>query len=266
MALERGGVRPHVAPRGLVNRLAGKTVIVSGGARGMGERHAERLIEEGAQVVIGDVLRDEGRATAERLGAACRFVELDVTDPEAWRSAVDVAVTPFGRLNGLVNNAGICIFKEIEDYSLEDWSREMAVNLTGTFNGIKAALPKLRDAGGGSIVNISSTGGLEGNAAVPGYTASKFGVRGLTKAVALGVGRWNIRCNSVHPGFIESPMTLSVKQPPVGLIGRSGRPDDISNIVLYLLSDESEFATGAEFVIDGGMLAGKPPKARATHP
>lgn len=245
----------------MVTRLAGTVAIVSGGARGMGARHAERLIAEGAQVVIGDVLAEEGHATADRLGAGCSYVELDVTDPEAWRRAVDVAVTRYGGLHGLVNNAGICIFSEIEDYTLEQWNREIAVNLTGTFNGIKAALPALKNAGGGSIVNISSTGGIEGNAAVPGYTASKFGVRGLTKAVALSVGRWNIRCNSVHPGFVETPMTASVKSPAPKAMGPTGTADDISNMVLYLLSDESKYATGAEFVIDGGMLAGKLPKS-----
>lgn len=244
----------------MVNRLAGKVVIVSGGARGMGARHAERLVAEGARVVIGDVLADEGHAAADRLGAACRYVDLDVTDPEAWQSAVDMAVTTYGGLHGLVNNAGICIFNEIEDYTLEQWDREIAVNLTGTFNGIKAALPALKGAGGGSIVNISSTGGIEGNASVPGYTASKFGVRGLTKAVALSLGKWNIRCNSVHPGFVETAMTASVKDPAPRASQRAGTPDDISNMVLYLLSDESGYATGAEFVIDGGMLAGKLPK------
>lgn len=260
MALELGSVRAHVPSGRVVSRLAGRVVLVSGGARGMGARHAERLIAEGARVIIGDMLSDEGHATADRLGEACRYVELDVTDPAQWTAAVDLAVKEFGALHGLVNNAGIVIFKEIEDYTVADWDREIAVNLTGTFNGIKAAIPALKDAGGGSIVNISSTGGIEGNAAVPGYTASKFGVRGLTKAVALSLGRWNIRCNSVHPGFVATPMTASVQNPAPNAIGRAGRPDDISNIVLYLLSDESEFATGAEFVIDGGMLAGKLPK------
>nr|WP_208322709.1 SDR family oxidoreductase [Salinibacterium sp. ZJ454] len=243
-----------------MSRLAGKVVIVSGAARGMGARHAERLIGEGAQVVIGDVLAEEGRAMAERLGPACRYVDLDVTDPEAWSQAVELAVTTYGGLHGLVNNAGICIFQEIEDYTLEQWDREIAVNLTGTFNGIKASLPALKEGGGGSIVNVSSVGGIQGNAAVPGYTASKFGVRGLTKAVALSLGRWNIRCNSVHPGFVETPMTASVTNPAPRATTRTGTPDDISNIVLYLLSDESEYATGAEFVIDGGTLAGILPK------
>jgi 3alpha(or 20beta)-hydroxysteroid dehydrogenase len=226
----------------------------------MGARHAQRFAEEGAQVLIGDVLSDEGNATARQIGEACRYVDLDVTDPGAWNVAVRTAVTSFGGLDGLVNNAGICIFGEIGDYSLEQWDREIAVNLTGTFHGIKAALPALKDAGGGSIVNISSTGGLEGNPAVPGYTASKFGVRGLSKAVALSVGKWNIRCNSVHPGFIETPMTAGVESATLGVMGRAGRPDDVSNMLLYLLSDESEFVTGAELVIDGGMLAGRPPK------
>jgi 3alpha(or 20beta)-hydroxysteroid dehydrogenase len=248
-----------------MSRLAGKVVLISGGARGMGARHAERLLAEGARVVIGDVLADEGRATADRLGEACRYVDLDVTDPEAWRLSVDVAVTTYGGLHGLVNNAGICIFNEIEDYTWEQWDREIAVNLTGTFNGIKAALPALKDAGSGSIVNISSTGGIEGNAVVPGYTASKFGVRGLTKAVALSVGKWGIRCNSVHPGFVSTPMTASVANTGTEPIGRAGVPDDISNVVLYLLSDESGYATGAEFVIDGGRLAGKSPGRRRDH-
>jgi 3alpha(or 20beta)-hydroxysteroid dehydrogenase len=244
----------------VVSRLARKVVLISGGARGMGARHAERFVAEGAHVLIGDVLSDEGHATADRIGEACRYIDLDVTDPGAWNAAVRTAVTWSGGLDGLVNNAGICLFGEIADYSSEQWDREIGVNLTGTFNGIKAALPALKDAGGGSIVNISSTGGIEGNAAAPGYTASKFGVRGLTKAVALSVGKWNIRCNSLHPGFVETPMTAAVESPTLGAMGRAGRPDDVSSMALYLLSDESNFVTGAEFVVDGGMLAGRPPK------
>ena len=161
-----------------------------------------------------------------------------------------------------MNNAGIANFAPIEDYTLEQWNLIIAINLTGTFNGIKAAIPALKASGTGSIINISSTAGLKGVAGIPGYTAAKFAVRGLTKEVAIDLGRYNIRANSIHPGNIRTPMTdgLEVDQSLVPL-GRMGLAEELSNMVLFLASDESSFSTGAEFVADGGETAGIVPPA-----
>ena len=243
-------------------RVAGKVALISGGARGMGAAHAELLVAEGAKVVIGDILDAEGEATAARLGDSVRFVHLDVTKPDDWDTAVSAAVDGFGGLDILVNNAGIANFAPIEDYTLEQWNLIIAINLTGTFNGIKAAIPALKKSGRGSIINISSTAGIKGVAALPGYTAAKFAVRGLTKEIAIDLGRYNIRANSIHPGNIRTPMTdgLDVDQSLVPL-GRMGDASELSAMVLFLASDESSFSTGAEFIADGGETAGIVPPA-----
>jgi 3alpha(or 20beta)-hydroxysteroid dehydrogenase len=243
-------------------RVARKVALISGGARGMGAAHAELLVAEGAKVVIGDILDAEGEATAARLGDSVRFVHLDVTKPEDWDTAVSAAVDGFGGLDILVNNAGIANFAPIEDYTLEQWNLIIAINLTGTFNGIKAAIPALKKSGHGSIINISSTAGIKGVAALPGYTAAKFAVRGLTKEIAIDLGRYNIRANSIHPGNIRTPMTdgLDVDQSLVPL-GRMGDASELSAMVLFLASDESSFSTGAEFIADGGETAGIVPPA-----
>jgi 3alpha(or 20beta)-hydroxysteroid dehydrogenase len=243
-------------------RVAGKVALISGGARGMGAAHAELLVAEGAKVVIGDILDEEGEATAARLGDSVRFVHLDVTKPEDWDTAVSAAVDGFGGLDILVNNAGIANFAPIEDYTLDQWNLIIAINLTGTFNGIKAGIPALKKSGHGSIINISSTAGIKGVAALPGYTAAKFAVRGLTKEIAIDLGRYNIRANSIHPGNIRTPMTdgLDVDQSLVPL-GRMGDASELSAMVLFLASDESSFSTGAEFIADGGETAGIVPPA-----
>lgn len=246
-----------------MGRVSGKVAIISGGARGMGAAHAKRLVDEGAKVVIGDLLDDVGAATAAELGENVRFVHLDVTKPEQWDAAVAVAVEGFGGLDILINNAGIVNFAPIEEYTLEQWNLIIAINLTGTFNGIKASIPALKKSGAGSIINISSTAGLKGVAGIPGYTAAKFAVRGLTKEVAIDLGQYNIRANSIHPGNIRTPMTdgLDVDQSLVPL-GRMGEVSELSNLVLFLASDESSFSTGAEFIADGGETAGiVPPSA-----
>jgi len=243
-------------------RVDGKVALISGGARGMGAAHARVLVSEGAKVVIGDILDEVGQATADELGDGVRFVHLDVTKPEDWDAAVAVAVEEFGGLDILVNNAGIANFAPIEDYTLEQWNLIIAINLTGTFNGIKASIPALKKSGHGSIINISSTAGIKGVAALPGYTAAKFAVRGLTKEVAIDLGRYNIRANSIHPGNIRTPMTdgLDVDQSLVPL-GRMGEAAELSAMVLFLASDESSFSTGAEFIADGGETAGIVPPA-----
>lgn len=238
-------------------RVSGKVALISGGARGMGAAHARRLVDEGAKVVIGDLLDEVGEATAAELGENARFVHLDVTKPEDWEAAVATAVSEFGGLDVLINNAGIVNFAPIEEYTLEQWNLIIAINLTGTFNGIKAAIPALKESGKGSIINISSTAGLKGVAGIPGYTAAKFAVRGLTKEIAIDLGKYNIRANSIHPGNIRTPMTdgLEVDQSLVPL-GRMGEVSELSSLVLFLASDESSFSTGAEFVADGGETAG----------
>ncbi|TDW28563.1 SDR family oxidoreductase [Cryobacterium psychrophilum] len=240
-----------------MERVRGKVALISGGARGLGASQARLLVQEGAKVVLGDILDDEGTALAAELGDGVRFVHLDVTKLDDWEVAVRTAVDTFGCLDILVNNAGIVNFGPIEEYTVESWNTIIAINLTGVFLGIKAATLEITKSRAGSIINISSTAGLHGYEALPGYTAAKFGVRGLTKAVALDLARYNVRVNSVHPGAIRTPMTegLDLPQNHVAL-HRIGEPREVANLVLFLASDESSFSTGAEFVADGGETAG----------
>ena len=245
-------------------RLEGKVALISGGARGMGESHARAMVAQGAKVVLGDILDAEGQALAKELGDSAVYVHLDVTSREQWAAAVDTAVKTFGKLNVLVNNAGIANFGPIGEFTPEQWDTVIAINLTGVFNGINAAVDALKAAAPSSIINISSTAGLQGYAALPGYNAAKFGVRGLTKSVALDLGIHNVRCNSVHPGAVATPMTagLNTAQKHVAL-RRVGRSEELSHLVVFLASDESSFSTGAEFVADGGETAGLAPGAMA---
>jgi 3alpha(or 20beta)-hydroxysteroid dehydrogenase len=240
-----------------MGRLDGKVGLISGGSRGIGAAIAERMLEEGARVIVGDVLDQEGAELAARLGGDCRFVHLDVTSPTDWQRAVDAAVTEFGSLSVLVNNAGIVNFGRIDEYSHEEWARIIDVNLTGVFNGIKAAARSLALSGTASIINISSIAGIRGYESLSGYTASKWGVRGLTKSAALDLGGSGTRVNSVHPGVIETPMTAGMTFDTDHVpLHRIGQPRDVADLVVYLASDESTFVTGAEFVVDGGDTAG----------
>lgn len=233
----------------------------------MGAAHARAMIAEGAKVVIGDLLDSEGQALAKELGPSVTYVHLDVTKPADWEAAVEKAIKTYGKLNVLVNNAGIANFGPIDEYTHADWDKIIAINLTGVFNGIKAAIPAMKRARGGSIVNISSTAGIRGYPALSGYTASKWGVRGLTKSVALDVGRDGIRVNSVHPGVIRTPMTSSIPEDTRHVaMDRTGDPTEVANLIMFLASDESSFSTGAEFIVDGGETAGlvaNPPKDQA---
>jgi 3alpha(or 20beta)-hydroxysteroid dehydrogenase len=223
----------------------------------MGASHARLLVAEGAKVVLGDLLDDEGAALAKELGDAARYIHLNVTSYADWEAAVSLAVSDFGGLDVLINNAGIANFGSIEDYSLEEWDAIIGVNLTGVFYGTKAVIEPLKTSGKGSIINISSTAGLQGYEALPGYTAAKFGVRGLSKSTALDLGKYNIRVNSVHPGVIRTPMTEALDTPQNHVaLHRVGEAIELSNLILFLASDESSFSTGSEFVADGGETAG----------
>jgi 3alpha(or 20beta)-hydroxysteroid dehydrogenase len=223
----------------------------------MGASHARLLVAEGAKVVLGDLLDDEGAALAKELGDAARYIHLNVTSYADWEAAVNLAVSDFGGLDVLINNAGIANFGSIEDYSLEEWDAIIGVNLTGVFYGTKAVIEALKTSGKGSIINISSTAGLQGYEALPGYTAAKFGVRGLSKSTALDLGKYNIRVNSVHPGVIRTPMTEALDTPQNHVaLHRVGEAIELSNLILFLASDESSFSTGSEFVADGGETAG----------
>jgi 3alpha(or 20beta)-hydroxysteroid dehydrogenase/cyclopentanol dehydrogenase len=248
-------------------RLTGKVALISGGARGMGAEEARLFAREGATVVFGDVLEAEGKTVEEEIRAAggdARFVSLDVTREDDWARAVETTERLYGRLDILVNNAGIGGGRRIEETTLEEWERTMAVNSTGVFLGTRAVIPAMRRAGGGSIVNISSQLGLVGtDNSSPQYQASKGAVRLLTKTTAIQYARDGIRANSVHPGPIVTPMTerrradpevyrLMVSRIP---LGRYGKPEEVALGVLYLASDEAAFVTGSELVIDGGWTA-----------
>lgn len=247
-------------------RFDGKVVLVSGGARGQGETEARRFAAEGASVVIGDVRADDGKSVAADLGARARFVELDVTVADDWDGAVRTATEEFGRLDILVNNAGIAPFTPIIGGSVDDFVRVVMVNQVGVYLGMRAAAPVMKEGGGGSIVNISSIDGIIGMPGVAGYVSSKFGVRGLTKVAALELAAFGIRVNSVHPGYIDTPM---VREPlgdalAEGLaasvpLRRLGTTSDVADLVLFLASGESSYCTGSEFVIDGGLIAGHAP-------
>ncbi|MFD0146969.1 MULTISPECIES: glucose 1-dehydrogenase [unclassified Streptomyces] len=242
--------------------LTGRTVLITGGARGLGAEAARQAVAAGANVVITDVLDEDGEATAAGLGDRARFLHHDVTSEEAWASAVAYAVAEFGGLHGLVNNAGISSGAFLETESVENFRKVLDINLTGVFIGMKAAIPAMKETGGGSIVNISSAAGLMGLALTAGYGASKWGVRGLTKIGAVELGTAGIRVNSVHPGMTYTPMTAVVgiergegKYPNTPM-GRVGEAPEIAGAVVFLLSDAASYVTGAELAVDGGWTTG----------
>jgi NAD(P)-dependent dehydrogenase (short-subunit alcohol dehydrogenase family) len=252
-----------------VPRVEGKVVLLSGGASGIGAAAARLVVREGGKAVLADRDAAKGAALAAELGEAALFVPLDVTDEAAWQKAVAAAVATFGGLHGLVNAAGVGVRNSIEDCTLEDYRRVNDVNALGTFLGCKTALAAMKQAGGGSIVNISSVLGLRGASYAMAYCASKGAVRTLTKNVALHCAQmnYNIRCNSVHPGYIDTPMIADRLGDTVGNmtgrqwleqlhpLGRLGQADEVAHMILFLLSDESSFSTGSEFICDGGLTA-----------
>ena len=250
-------------------RLENKVVLISGGASGIGAATARLVLREGGKAVLADRDEAKGRALAGELGKAALFVPLDVTDEPAWQQAVAATVETFGGLHGLLNAAGIGLPHSIEDCSLAEYRRVNDVNSMGTFLGCKHAIPAMAKSGGGSIVNISSVLGLRGASYAMAYCASKGAVRSLTKNVAMHCAqmKYGIRCNSVHPGYIDTPMiaprlsgtidNMTGRQWLEALhpLGRLGRADEVANMIVFLLSDESSFSTGSEFVCDGGLTA-----------
>ena len=246
-------------------RLSGKVALISGGARGQGAEEARLFVQEGAKVIITDVLDDEGKkleAELNETGGDAQYMPLDVTDENQWDSVIQRILEAHGQIDILVNNAGILLEKGVEETSEEEWDRIQDVNSKGVFLGIRAVLPAMREAGSGSIVNISSVAGLIGSA-YAAYGASKGAVRLLTKSTAVQYGPEGVRCNSVHPGVIETDMTegmlsdprtreIRLKNTPLGTFAVA---KDVAYAVLYLASDESRYVTGSELVIDGGLTA-----------
>lgn len=240
-----------------INRLAGKVILISGGARGQGAAEARLCVAEGARVVIGDVLEAEGCRLATELGAAASFVRQDVTLEADWHKAI-AAAEAFGGLHGLINNAGIYQPRTLMETDTELFERHMRVNQLGCFLGMKCVVPLMERSGGGSIVNISSVAGLRGSPGAIAYSATKWALRGMTKAAAIDLAPRKIRVNSVHPGPIDTEM-LNVRTPEqkqqrlqVVPMKRMGTAEEVARLVLFLLSDESSYITGAEVAIDGG--------------
>jgi 3alpha(or 20beta)-hydroxysteroid dehydrogenase len=251
-----------------MGRLDGKVALITGGARGMGKSHARHFVAQGARVMLGDLLDDKGKELAAELGEDnCRYLHQDVTSESGWEAAVAATIEAFGALNVLVNNAGILKNAKIADMPLADFRQVIEVNLIGEWLGVKNVIAPMTVAGGGSIINISSVEGFTGAAGMSAYSASKFGVRGITRSAAQELGKFGIRVNSVHPGGIMTTMTATAFESFTEIsdgegfmrslpISRFAKSSEVSHLVVYLASDESSYCTGSEFVVDGGMLSG----------
>ncbi|AQU80662.1 MULTISPECIES: glucose 1-dehydrogenase [Planococcus] len=241
-------------------RLQGKVAIITGAAQGMGASHAKKFIEEGAKVVITDLNVEKGEALAKELGDNALFVKQNVTNAEDWATVVAETEKAFGQVDVLVNNAGITMAKSILQTTEEEYRRIVDINQVSVFLGMKTVIPAMQKVGGGSIVNISSMNGMVGGAI--GYTDTKFAVRGMTKAAALECANYGIRVNSVHPGVIATPMVVQEdtkaaveafsKTIPMKRVAQS---EEVSNMVLFLASDDASYSTGSEFLVDGGLTA-----------
>ena len=243
-----------------MGKLENKVAVVTGAAQGMGESHARTLLKEGAKVVITDLNSTKGEALAEELGENVLFIKHDVTKEEDWKKVISETESTFGPINILVNNAGISFNKTFEQCTLDEYMKIININQVSVFLGMKYVQPSMAKANGGSIINVSSINGIVGGAV--GYTDSKFAVRGITKAGALEFSKDNIRVNSIHPGVVETPMVTEgdayeiIKEYAKTIpLGRMAQPQDISDIVLFLASDDSRYSTGSEFVVDGGITA-----------
>lgn len=241
--------------------LSGRTAIVSGGARGIGAAHVRALVANGASVVVGDVLVEEGKELASELGDAARFVQLDVTKPDNWSTAVGMVEEQnwgSGHIDILVNNAGICVPRLLEEMSLAEWQSVVNVNLTGHFNGISSVVPSMKRAGGGSIVNTSSMTATVPVTQLAHYVSTKMAINGLTKVAALELGRHGIRVNSLHPGYIDTAMMGGAPEQLIagGLpIPRYGRPAEVADMMIFIVTRAS-YSTGSQFDVDGGVVAG----------
>ncbi|NRA42887.1 MAG: glucose 1-dehydrogenase [Pseudomonadales bacterium] len=248
----------------LSQRLAGKTAIITGAAQGMGAVTAKTFIEQGANVILADVQVDKGQALADSLGDKAAFIKLDVTCEDDWAAAVALAEN-FGPLNVVVNNAGILVFNAIKDQSSADYNRVLNINLTGCYNGIRAAIEPMKRAGGGAIINISSVDGLQSKNSLSAYSSAKWGMRGLSKAAALELGPYGIRVNTVHPGGVATEMHAKDGKGSDDsanafykdhAIPRVGQPKEVALMSAFLASDEASYSTGSEFKVDGGWSAG----------
>ncbi len=245
----------------MAGRLDDKVALITGGARGQGAAEAVLFAQEGAAVVITDVLDDEGRATAAAIDG-CRYLHQDVRDEDRWTEVVADVVAQEGSLTVLINNAGIFPVQSLMETSLEDYRRVIDINQLGVFLGMRAVVPAMRDAGGGSIINISSVAGMLATPNSFGYGASKWAVRGMTKSAARDLGPDNIRVNSIHPGIIETPMIHNLPAydaDPQSIIrdiplGRAGEPEDVARLALFLASDESSYVSAGEYLIDGAVM------------
>ena len=255
-----------------MGRLDGKVALVSGAARGMGRAMAQLFAAEGAKVAVCDVRDVEGKAVAEGIGADAIYLHLDVTSEDEWTAGVAATTNAFGRLDVLVNNAGIAEAAPLAEMTLESYRRVTEVNQTGVFLGMRAVVEPMTAAGGGSILNISSIDGLIGMDGIISYVASKWAVRGMTKAAARELAPSGIRVNSIHPGFIHTHLAveeeehlaathalLDAHSARLAPMGRCGEPEEIARLALFLASDESSYSTGSEFVADGGLVTGYPP-------
>ncbi|MAG92485.1 MAG: 3-alpha-hydroxysteroid dehydrogenase [Planctomycetaceae bacterium] len=247
-----------------MNRLEGKVALVTGGARGLGAATVRLMAGEGAKVVFGDVLEDEGEALAEELGEAVAFLRMDVAEAADWNEAIARAQT-FGRLNVLVNNAAVVHMAALTETTDEDYLRVFKVNQFGTFLGIRSVVEPMKAAGSGSIINVSSIDGLHSAAGLSAYSSTKWAVRGLTKNAAIELGQYGIRVNSVHPGGMYTAMGGADRMSAEELnrttyarfpIPRVGQPEEVAQVILFLATDEASYSTGSEFIADGGWFTG----------
>ncbi|MEZ0186497.1 MAG: glucose 1-dehydrogenase [Candidatus Reddybacter sp.] len=247
-----------------MNNLQDKVALITGAARGQGAAEARLFAARGAKVVITDVLDEEGKQVAAEIGDAAHYIHLDVTDENSWAAAVKETVAHFGKLNVLVNNAGIVQVKALADTSVADYMKVIEINQLGVFLGMRSVAGPMKDAGSGSIINISSIDGLIGMSGGSAYCASKFAVRGMTKVAAMELGPDNIRVNSIHPGGIHTPMITQTGMDESTMnalfgkvpLGRVGQPEEMATLAAYLASDDSSYSTGSEFIADGGLTAG----------
>ena len=238
--------------------LLDKVAIITGGARGIGEAHVRKFVEHGANVIVADILDEEGASLAQELGGNANYLHLDVSDAEQWQNVIESTVKDLGKVDVLINNAAILHIASISETRPEDYMKVIQVNQFGTFLGMQAVIPAMKQAQQGSIINISSTGALLGINGLVAYNASKWAVRGMTKVAATELGQYGIRVNSIHPGVVKTAMAKSSPKTKTGSsrktpIPRAAEPEEIANMSLFLASDMSLYCTGSEFIVDGGV-------------